>query len=245
MASPLLCRYLARAAALALAALLAAATGPARATTFRDVEIVCPLDGTVFRATMLNSGLQTGIGLDFKPLGMTPAPWPLAQCPGNGFVIYKSEFSAYELSRLRVIVRGETYQSMLGQDSPHFLAAHLMAAMHEPPSRIAVMLLRATWEARGREQYRTYALAALAAYEKLLHTHHGRPHQRLFSSLVAGELERRLGLFEQARHRFLAIPFQGRLGEPYDRIIQLQLELIERGRSGPESLPPPPARTVP
>lgn len=236
MASLLLRSIGARAAA--LAALLPVATGPALAMSQRDVEIVCPLDGTVFRSMMANSGLQTGIGLDFKPLGMTPAPWPLARCPGNGFVIYKSEFSAYELSRLRVIVRGETYQSMLGQDRPHFLAAHLMAAMHEPPSRIAVMLLQATWEARGPEQYRTYALAALAAHEKLLHTHHGRPRGRLMASLVAGELERRLGRFEQARRRFLAIPFRDRIGEPYVRIIRRQLELIEQGRMDDDSLPP-------
>lgn len=210
---------------------------PVHAMTMGEREFVCPIDGKKFMALTAFSGTQFGMGLDLKPLGPTPAPWPLPKCPGNGFVLYKKEFSTEELDRLKSYVKGGDYQSMAKIHTNYFLAAKLKAAMGEPVSSVAITLLRATWEARSLEEYQTYASAALATYEQILSAIPQDLDEKLTATLVAGELERRLGLFEKSRTRFLGIPNRTALRSPMNEIVQLQLVLIEKMNSEPAEVP--------
>lgn len=223
--------------ALILAA-IALSAPTAHAMTVGEIDVVCPIDGKRFKTITAFSGSQFGMQLDLKPVGPTPAPWPLAKCPGNGFVVYKKTFSAEELARLRPYVRSEAYRALVPGHTNYFLAAKLQQALNEPPARVAITLLQATSEARDDDQYRAYATEALAAYEQVLQAPPKDEVDRLTAVLVAGELERRLGRFDLARSRFLAIPNRDSLAEPMDRIVALQLSLIEKGNSEPAEIPP-------
>ena len=130
--------------ALMVFAALTTATVPARATRLGEIEILCPIDGKRFKALTAFSGFQFGAGLDLMPLGPTPAPWPLAKCPGNGFVIYKEKFSPKETDRLKTIVRSAEYRALTKVHTTYFLAAQLQSTMGEPAYIIANTLLRAT-----------------------------------------------------------------------------------------------------
>lgn len=221
-----------------ITAAIALSAPAAHAMTVGEIDVVCPIDGKRFKTITAYSGSQFGMYLDLKPVGPTPAPWPLAKCPGNGFVIYKKTFTAEELARLRPYVRSEAYRALVPGHTNYFLAAKLQQALSEPPAKVAITLLQATWEARDDDQYRAYASEALAAYEQVLAAPPKDEAARLTAMLVAGELERRLGLFDQARSRFLAIPNRESLAEPMDRVVALQLSLIEKGNSEPAEIPP-------
>ncbi len=230
-----------RIAQIALAAALlasVAALPTARSMVIRETEFTCPIDGKKFKSMAAYSGTSFGVHLDLKPVGPIPAPWPLPKCPDNGFVLYKTEFTESELNRLRVFVGSDKYQSLAKSNTNYFLAAKLREFMGEPPSLVASSLLQATWEARNEAEYRTYATAALAAYEQVLSRGARDDKLALNAVLLAGELERRLGLFDRARQRFEGIPNRDSLEEPMNRIVKLQLALIAQKNKKTMELPP-------
>src|SRR5690606_5477690 len=79
-------------------------TGMAHAMTVMDVDFTCPVGGEEFSTRMAGSGTAFGRNLDRRPFGPTPSPWPLAKCPGNGFVLYQREFSDAEIRKLTPLV---------------------------------------------------------------------------------------------------------------------------------------------
>jgi hypothetical protein len=210
---------------------------PAQALTFGSIELVCPIDGKKFKVNTVLSGTELGMWLDMKPIGPTPAPWPLEKCPDNGFIIYKQNFSKAELETLRPYVQSDGYRALLDSHTNYYVASRLQIEARESSARIATTLLRATWEARGQEQYLAYATEALRWYEQVLKERSPEDKEFVTATLVAGELERRLGLFEQAKKRFLGIPDRKALRSPLDKIVDLQLELIEQRNAHPARVP--------
>ena len=146
-----------------------AAAGMVSAATYTKKEFICPLDGSVFEATMAVSGTSFEQQLDLKPFGPMPAPWPLARCPSNGFVIYKEEFSADEIDRLKRYVLSPAYQALREDNSDYYLAAQLLQFMDADADEVAWSLLQATWEVEAdATRYRRYAQEALAKFSELL-----------------------------------------------------------------------------
>ena len=80
-------------------------------------------------------------------------------------------------------------------------------------------------------------ISDLATYEQILSAIPQDLDEKLTAMLVAGELERRLGLFEKSRTRFLGIPNRTALRSPMNEIVQLQLVLIEKMNSEPAEVP--------
>ena len=100
---------------LGLALLLSLAMLPAaKAATVFEQEFTCPIGGEEFRQKMAGSGTSFGQFFDFRPYGPIESPWPLPVCPGNGFVMFKREFSDAELARLSGFV-GNSQSPFLGQ----------------------------------------------------------------------------------------------------------------------------------
>ena len=96
-----------------LAMLLAAGgSAPAAAMTFMEVDYVCPVGGERFRAQTMGSGTVFRHFLDGQAEGAIMSPWPLVRCPGNGFVMYRDDFSAAEIATLTPFVEGEEYQRL-------------------------------------------------------------------------------------------------------------------------------------
>jgi hypothetical protein len=87
-------------------------------------------------------------------------------------------------------------------ESTYFRVGMMLTHLEESQEMIAYSLLQATWQARSVEQYSFYAGKALDAYMKLLTKPERDPKDWTSQELIAGEMERRLGLFDLATERF-------------------------------------------
>jgi hypothetical protein len=224
--------------AIATSACIAAAPAAADTLTFVDRGVVCPVGGETFTARLPALESPSHQQLDLKQLGAIASPWPLARCPGNGFVIYKDSFSGEELARLAAYVASAEYQAMRAAETDYFLAAALRRHVGDEPAALAMTLLQATWEAAPGEQYRRYAAAALAAFERALAGDGRWSSERVIQQLIAGELERRLGRFEAARQRFetvAAVPPAGT--GAVAGVVQRQLRLVAERDAGVHLVP--------
>jgi hypothetical protein len=217
--------------------LFLAGTPFANALTFMEMELVCPVDGERFKTTLARSGTSVGQFLDLKPFGPTIAPWPLAKCPASGFVMYKQQFPEDEIARFREYVVSDEYKALVAVHTNYYLTARLRAHLGEKPSQLAYILLQATWEAKSPAQYQQYAAEALEAYKASLAEGSLDSKQSLNSQFVAGELERRLGRFDDAKARFLAVAgHEEAKSEVFQQIVELQLQLIEAKNTSPRMI---------
>lgn len=190
--------------AIGLAVLLSAVAAPAAAMTFMKVEHVCPIGGERFSAQEMGSGTAFGHFLDGRLHGAIQSPWPLVSCPGNGFVIYKDDFSAEEIKRLGAVVASDHYQRMRGTETSYWLLAHLFEAVGAPARDRAGVLQSATWQA-SPAQYPRYVQAASTAVAQQCPDARAaaeRDASWLYCQMLLGEWERRLSHFDAARARF-------------------------------------------
>lgn len=211
----------------------------APALTFMEQQYLCPIDGKPFSARVASSGTSFGRYFDGQQFGPIASPGPLPVCPDNGFVIGDETraYSEAELVRLREFVASPQYRGWVAQDTPYYRLARQRAFFGESPEALAPTLLAATWEA-GASRYPRYAAEALAAWQ-------ARAGQQAdgdgayTARMVVGELQRRLGRFDDARATFEALRadrgFPGKQVEADDaaylrKIVAAQLELI-RDRS--------------
>jgi len=222
----------------ALLALCLGAAPIASALKFYEEELVCPIDGEKFKATLAASGTSFGSFLDLKPFGPIAAPWPLAKCPSSGFVMYKEKFSDAEIAQLREYVLSEKYIELKSSNTNYYLAARLRAHLGEKPSQLTDTLLQSTWEAEHGPQYKQYASEALDAYKQALVEEPANSKRWITNQFIAGELERRLERFEDAKRRFLMLAKREEVksGILAD-ILELQLQLVEAKDNQPQMIP--------
>jgi hypothetical protein len=145
-------------------ALLAAS--PASALTLDKIQVTCPVGGESFETIAVMSASTFGMNLDLKPIGATMAPWPLADCPGNGFVFSPGqEFTETEIAAIEPIVNSADYQAIHGE-TPYFRLAHILRKLGKPSGEISDALLQATWEVEeDPARYDRYARDLLAQLE--------------------------------------------------------------------------------
>lgn len=224
--------------AIGLAVLLSGMAAPAAAMTFMKTERVCPIGGERFTAQEMGSGTAFGHFLDGRLHGAIQSPWPLVSCPGNGFVIYKDDYSADEIKRLTAVVESDEYQRMRATETSYWLLARLFAAVDAPPKDRAGVLQSATWQA-SPEQYPRYVQEASAANAQQCPDARAaaeRDESWLYCQMLLGEWERRLSRFDAARARFerlQPLPERLVLGQDRERArrqyvaeIAQQLQLI-------------------
>lgn len=226
-------------AGLASVALLASASVSAKVTV--DVPYDCPVGGEHFTSNQRVAVTQDGKLLDLKGYGNYEGVWPIiVACPRNGFVIYKKDFTPKELETLAAYIATPEYRQMKDAETLYYRAAKMSAAVGEKDSEIAVRMLAATWEARNPAEYARYAREALSLYLELLTK---RPEDKASMNweLLAGELERRLGLFDEARARFERLQADSRYQEAFfAAVVALQLELVAAKNAEAHKLPPRP-----
>ncbi|MGO1071022.1 hypothetical protein [Lysobacter sp. CA199] len=208
------------------------------AMTFMDIQVTCPIDGKPFPSRVMGSGTSFGMYFDTQRFGPIASPAPLPTCPGNGFIVADDSrrYSEAELTRLRGFVESAEYRAWIANDTPYYRLAKQMAFMGESEDAIANVLLSATWEAGQR--YPRYAAEALQVWQRraLREAGSDRAHH---SRMLVGELQRRLGRFEEARATFEALHadrgFPGKQDDAETaaymrKVVQAQLQLI-RSRS--------------
>jgi hypothetical protein len=227
--------------------LAAAASGlllaaPAAALTTKEQEFTCPLDGERFKGTVPMSFTQRGRFLDGKPYGALLVPWPLPKCPTTGFVMYKRDLDPGEIARLREYVKTPAYAEAAPKETTYWLAAMILRHMGAPAAHVAYTLLQATWEAEETNRYQRYARAALEAQQAVLADPKADARAILTAQLVSGELERRLGLFDEARARFQPLLARDEVKGGYlEEIVRLELSLVEKRDTATHRMPEPKA----
>jgi hypothetical protein len=199
--------------------------------------VVCPIDGTTFNYNDPPTEPIRGRYLDMKPVASHRTPWPLPQCPGNGFVVYKTgPFSAAELEKLRAFLASPSYRDMVWTHTNYYLSAVLRREAGDPLYDVAWALTQATWEATDPARYRRYAEEALAAYNALPRDLDRR--RNTMREMISGELERRLGLFDVAENRFRRLRDAAEFTAPQlQRVIELEIKLIDKKDSGAHVMP--------
>lgn len=218
------------------AALLCLAAAPAALA--QKVSVICPIGGERFSYEVAPPLSSRETYLDQRPVD-PKAPWPLAKCPGNGFVIYREKFPAGRLAQLRDFVQTEQYQALSKAHTTRYLEAALRRHTGDSPYAIAWSLLQASWEAADDPaRYKQYAGEALAAYDAIALDSLPEIRQRILKRMISAELARRLGQFDSARDRLLQMRDSAELSKPFfQRIVELQLKLVRAKDSGPHKIP--------
>lgn len=213
----------------AVALLVAAIVTGVFARTSLEEEKVCPYDGVKFRFMGQGSGTVFGQQLDLKQVGPITSPWPIAVCPSNGFVFYKSKFDEAELEKLRPIVLSADYQATKNE-TPYYRAYWLIDRSGGSHSEASNFLLSATWQAYG-EQYERYATELVNRLSQDIATTEG-PQRRTFI-VLQGELLRRLERFDEAARHFTR--WRAELGSTSTEALMAayELDLIARQDSDP------------
>lgn len=212
--------------------ILLASMQQALAMTLTKATERCPIDGQEFTDTVMASDSRSGRMLDLKPVGPGAGIWKYMQCPRDGFVLYDT-FSEAEIERLKPYVLSDEYQAMRKTETPHWLVAKMRIHMSDPGDVVAGSLLTATWEANA-EQYPVYAAAAR---DMFLDIYNSADPARVQAGLLAGELCRRLGSFEEAEKLFQAISSDAGCDEKVcQQVCAQELGLIKAKNSDPAQM---------
>jgi hypothetical protein len=194
-----------------------------RAYTTSKVEYTCPYDGTRFTAVLAMSGSQFTVTLDLKPVGMTESPWPMAECPTNGFVFYQDKFSNEELEKLRPLILSSEYQA-LKKETTYYRAAWIMERTGTKHSQVTWTLLRALW------QNHAYAPKLLERLPQDISEVEGE--EKLNLRMLQAELLRQVGRWDEAKAAFAVLQSEVHRFSTLDLVIRYELRLIEQHDTG-------------
>lgn len=126
---------------------------------------ICPVGGEKFDAPALMHYSTFGALPDGQPIGSIGFPVLLAECPGNGLVIF-DEFKPGQVAKLGPLIASDAYKALRGTESSYYRASWLADALGDR-KQAAWLLLSATWEAKNKdpagEQVRRYNAAFAAA----------------------------------------------------------------------------------
>src|ERR1043166_4690921 len=131
---------------------------------------------------------------------------------------------------------------MLAAKNPSYFAlAQVQQHLTAPHRHIALSYLRASWQVEDRETAcRRLLEKAREHFVSALDGMGAEDRQFGDLALLCGEVERRLGKWEDAEKRFRVLEETGRLkGTPQAAIPAMQIRLIERRDSAPHTLEGP------
>ncbi|MBI2088741.1 MAG: DUF2225 domain-containing protein [Deltaproteobacteria bacterium] len=216
----------------------------ALALTFMTKEFVCPLDGTKFRAEVIASQFIAGIRTDMRRTGAVAEPPPLPVCPTDGLILFKETFNDEEKAKLRRLVQSAEYKNAKDGLS-YFLLAKIFEHLGMPNNQTAHAYLSASWQvenAGDSKRLNKYLQSSLRHLKKHIESSKDASEVSLEDQLLAGELERRLGQFEEAKERFDSLSAKlDRVShnhrEFYRRLMGLQLQLIQKKDDKPRVIP--------
>jgi len=197
--------------ALGTAAVLALAAASSAAAQGRVDTIICPLGGELFDVPAERPREQAGLRLDLRPIDRDDVPLDaqFAQCPGNGFVIYRTSFTDEELETLAGVVESERYQAARATQPTAALAMMLDQALGEDdPAVLAYFALRAAWQTEDTPDDPAHLAALDEAITLMIESLDGvaDPNEQLMTFLVIANLHRRAGRFQEATRLLIPIP---------------------------------------
>lgn len=202
-----------------------------QAHTTTTINYTCPVDGVEFSHFTTGSDYVRGSKLDLQPIGMGSYPWPAAQCPNDGMIMFKNSFTPEEVAILKDYVGTPEYQQMVKEDTTYWRAAKLKEKLGVPLNERWFTMLQATWQTYG-DQYDSYASETIKAVEALLADPPKDKKEKDIETwrLLSGELYRRVGDFDKAKTIFEELITQPTFKNHdfYPQLIGYQLELIAK-----------------
>lgn len=212
---------------------------PGSTQTSTDVDYTCPLCHTTFKASSYVSNSRLGMRLDLKPVGQIAAPWSFPKCPKCHFIVYDQELSDKDQELLQKFVNSKDYKDIAGDNASYFLLARLYETVGMDNYEIAHAYLKASWQVdKDRVKSGKYLEASLAKFQSFLSSRNkGISSQYIMAEMLSGEIERRLGKFDQALSRFSRIQKSSEFsGGNVTAIIEHQLELIAARDAEPHEI---------
>jgi uncharacterized protein (DUF2225 family) len=218
---------------------LVAFVQPAATHTSAEIDVICPLCNTNFKSRADMSGTRVGMRLDLKPLGPIAAPWSVPKCPNCHFIVYNHEISDKDKKALLKLVNSKEYRQISADNSTYFLLAKIYETVGMSDLEIAHAYLKASWQVeRDPAKYSKYLEASHEKFAAFVSSSKDKSTQYIMSELMLGEIERRLGRFDQAQNRFSRLQKLPEFSSAQHiaAIIGYQLELIEAKDSGPHQI---------
>jgi hypothetical protein len=210
---------------------------------------LCPVCGTRWEQRIESSGRSLGLRLDLRQIGDVVDPPTLPQCPKCRFPLFSDRLHAQAndptkakaFKRLRSFVTGADFQMLAAKNPSYFTLAQVQQHLEAPHRHIALSYLRASWQVEDREAAcRRLLEKAREHFVSALDGMGAEDRQFGDLTLLCGEVERRLGKWEDAEKRFRVLEETGRLkGTPQAAIPAMQFRLIERRDSAPHALEGP------
>jgi uncharacterized protein (DUF2225 family) len=200
-----------------------------------DNTFTCPVCETTFKEMVDISGSWNDQRLDLKPVGAVIAPSVIPKCPKCGFLVFKDEFQSNEGEQIRSIISTKEYQQLARNNSSYYLIAYLMEKMGTDNLTLAYIYLKASWQVEDDSlKYSHYLRCSLEKFNNFLNTQSNDSRERGSSQLLAGELERRLGRFDDSEQRFKQLSAEDN-NLLIDYIIRYELSLLRQKDSAPHN----------
>ncbi len=205
--------------------------------TLVDVPYTCPIDGTKFTNKEMASATIFDRRLDLKRMGAIQEPPHIPVCPTDGFIVMN--FTKDEIEGLKSWIQSEEYQSLWHSETPHFLLAKIYEKLGKDAYTIGEAYLKASWEAEKEpDRYHKYLRYSLEYFSRSLRDLSASDDKssqdsqsgesKLSIELLTGEIERRLGLFDDAQKRFMSLRESAGVEKAFiKKVINFQLELIK------------------
>jgi hypothetical protein len=193
-------------------------------------ELVCPIDGFIFKEPVAPKGETRGIRLDTRRLGEVADPPPIPQCPHCRFVVFNNQIPESVAEKLRPFIKGD-YRELAAKEPSYgclaLIQEYLRRHADVPSLRIAQSHLFASWQTEGREAVSMRHLRmAYEAFSTALGEMTPEDKERPGVTLLCAELERRFGLWDAAAKRLKAFR-ESNLMEPHlAPIIERQISFI-------------------
>jgi hypothetical protein len=115
------------------------------------MEMSCPVGGEKFASVTTLMYSIMGRRPDEKPYSEVPFPRPLAECPGNGLVVFAA-FTPAETAKLGKWIATPAYQSMRETEPPFYRAYWLAKKIGRPDADALELLLPAIWSAKEQDR---------------------------------------------------------------------------------------------
>lgn len=211
-----------------------------------EQEFLCPVCGTHWYQRVETSARARGLRLDLRQTGDVVDPPSLPQCTKCRFPLFSERLveqandpaKAPAFKQLRAFVRGADFQMLVAKNPSYFALAQVQQLLKAPHRVIALSYLRASWQVEEREAICRRLLEKALEHYVAARAEAGRDYRlRSDLALLAGEIERRLGKWDEAERRFRALQSSGILDDTqHANIPALQLRLIAQHDSAPHLL---------
>lgn len=187
-------------------------------------EMICPICGREFYATLDVPDQDYEMRLDMKPLGAVPGPWHIPDCPGCGFIIYTAGIPKTELAKCRAFVESDEYKRG-AKRATYYRTGLLHKMLGGADFTLAQDFLKASWQEESEPAKLKEDLELALGYFTACAKSCG-PDEQENSKLMMGEMLRRLGRFDEAKAHLAGLKAEkGFQGNFYADIVDYQLGL--------------------